>query len=197
MFHVKHFKRQIKKVAKKSFLKIDDEKMDRTLDYYLELKRWNEHINLVSPLSLELFPEKHLFPVFVLAGRIKKGGKILDYGAGSGIVGVILRILLDNIDVYLLEARAKRCVFLRHISSALEIPLNVLEGQAKDFSDYHNQFDYVVIRGLKIKKNMFYFLKHGGVLIHLGRTRVSGKFPCERKNINGVVFYFCNPLSGG
>lgn len=195
MFHVKHFKKQIKRLVKKAHIKVDEDEIEKFLLYYQELARWNEHINLISASDLPDFPQKYLYPAFILSRYLKGDKFILDYGAGGGVVGVPLSIILKGAKIYLLESRIKRCVFLKHIIKVLSLNVVVLEGEGSTFMDFYHKFDYVLVRGLKVKKDMFPFLKDNGNLIHIGKTRVNANaikgFICQDKAIDGVKFLWC------
>ncbi len=195
MFHVKHFKKQIKRLTKKAHIKVSEDKTEKLLLYYQELSRWNKHINLISASDLPDFPRKYLYPVFILSRYLKENNLILDYGAGGGVVGVPLSIILQDTKIYLLESRIKRYVFLKHIVKVLSLNTVVLEGESSKFMDFYHKFDYVLVRGLKIKKEMFPFLKDNGNLIHIGKTHINTNaikgFICQGKAIDGVKFLWC------
>jgi len=191
---VKHFKKSLKRVAKAAHIKIDEDEIERFLDYYQELSRWNEHINLISKTDLPDFLQKHLYPVFILSRYLKGDNLILDYGAGGGIVGIPLAIILKGAKVYLLESRIKKSVFLKHIVAILSLNAVVFEGEGSKFVDFSHKFDYVLVKGLKIKKEMFSFLKQNGDLIHIGRTNIIKGVVCQDKPIGGVKFLWCKSL---
>ncbi len=195
MFHVKHFKKQIKRLARNTHIKIGKNEIEKFLLYYQELSRWNEHINLISTFDLPDFPRKHLYPIFILSRYLKGDNLILDYGAGGGVVGIPLSIILQEAKIYLLESRIKRCVFLKHIVAELSLPCVIFEGRGDKFVDFYHKFDYVLVRGLKVKKEMFPFLKQNGNLIHIGKPRANTNaikgFICQDKAIDGVKFLWC------
>jgi len=191
MFHVKHFKKEVKRFIKRAHIKIGDEEIGKISQYYQELCRWNQHINLVSRQDIPFFIKKHLYPAFVLANSIKGRGFILDYGSGGGVVGIPLAIILKNVKIYLLESKMKKCVFLRHIAKTLSLPIVVFEGNSVKFKEYYNKFDYILVRGLNLRKEMFLFLKGDGWLIHIGRTKSEKGFSCKNQTVMGIKFLWC------
>ncbi|RCT49737.1 16S rRNA (guanine(527)-N(7))-methyltransferase RsmG, partial [Ureaplasma parvum] len=45
--------------------------------------------------------------------------KLIDIGSGSGIPGVVLKIIFKNLNLTLLEANQKRCEFLKILTQEL------------------------------------------------------------------------------
>jgi 16S rRNA (guanine527-N7)-methyltransferase len=97
------------------------------MDKFLEiLTDWNERMNLVGPLTLgDVFWERHGIDSAQLLVHAPKALQWADIGAGAGFPGLVLAILLHGKPgacVHLIESLTKRCVFLRHVSEALDLP---------------------------------------------------------------------------
>ncbi len=99
--------------------------LPRLASYLKELSRWNRKINLVSRESKEEeWAERHLLDSLVPLGMGllgKEAGPILDLGAGAGFPGLALKAAASPLDLYLAEADARKCSFLRHLIRTLHL----------------------------------------------------------------------------
>lgn len=67
-----------------------------------------------------------------LAGVAAVHGRVIDLGSGGGIPGLVLAVARPDLEVVLLDARAKRCQFLREAVQALALTsASVVEGRAE------------------------------------------------------------------
>lgn len=106
--------------------------------YLIELIRWNEKMNLTglkSPerMVIELFLDS-LVPVAGIPGETT----LLDAGSGAGFPGLPLKIVRPDLEVHLLESRAKRVSFLRQVVRLLGLTgIEVIQGRIeKDASAF-------------------------------------------------------------
>lgn len=95
--------------------------------------------------------------------------RVLDFGAGAGIVGVTWSLLRPDLEVTLLESRHKKAFFLRKVVE--ELPLakaTVVEGRGEECAPA-GPFDLVVSRGIatdrKILRAQHDLLIPGGTLL--------------------------------
>lgn len=94
--------------------------------YMEELQKWNKRINLIarntSPVDIV---EKHFLDSLTLLpflGTQELGRQtMVDVGTGAGFPGLVLAIVLADLDVVLVEPRLKRVSFLRHIIRTLSL----------------------------------------------------------------------------
>src|SRR3954463_4645828 len=79
------------------------------------LDEWNQRINLVGPSALKQFWLRHAFDSAQLLNLAPDSLRWADLGAGAGLPGVVLAIMLKGrpgVRVNLVESLAKRCRFL-------------------------------------------------------------------------------------
>jgi len=88
--------------------------------YCDELVRWNAKINLTGLKGAELVRRLVVEPVWI-AAQLKLSGTLADIGSGNGSPAIPLHVVSDLQATYLIEARAKRAAFLRHIVNFLEL----------------------------------------------------------------------------
>ncbi len=140
--------------------------------YLSELVDWNRRLNLVAKTSKEQILRKHFVDSLSLVPFVpdQRCLKLLDVGTGAGFPGLVLKIASPGILVSLLESSEKKCVFLRHVISLLELDgVDVLTGRAECWGsmDIHREnYDIVVCRAVAhlsvVSEYAFPFLKTGG-----------------------------------
>lgn len=89
--------------------------------YTLELKKWNEHINLVGLKDVELIVRELLYDTFFLYGHVRRSKTLLDMGSGAGIVAIPLKILNGKMDIFSVDKGLKKIQFQRHIKRSMHL----------------------------------------------------------------------------
>jgi 16S rRNA (guanine527-N7)-methyltransferase len=84
------------------------------------LLRWNKVYNLTGARDLPELVDRHLLESLALRPLLK-GERIADVGSGGGLPGVPLAIMEPARKFTLIESRAKRVRFMRHVVG--ELPL--------------------------------------------------------------------------
>ena len=105
---------------------------------YLDmLADWNQRMNLVGPSALADFWGRHAYDSAQLLRVEPEALTWADLGAGAGLPGIVLAILLKGrpgARVHLVESMAKRCTFLSAVVAALDLPAQVHRDRAEDLS---------------------------------------------------------------
>jgi 16S rRNA (guanine527-N7)-methyltransferase len=146
--------------------------------YLTEVQRWARHLSLVGPSRRDfkgleqLYRESLLFLPF-----IPEGSRVLDVGSGMGFPGIPLALERPDVHMVLLEPRARRAAFLRHIVLHLSLPsVEVVEGPLETYTP-PVPLDRVVVRALpsgpwkQLKKRFRTWLAPGGCLLRLETRR--------------------------
>jgi len=146
MFHVKHL---LKQGLKNLNISPEDEKIDYLNRYIEELLRWNENINLISRrLTKEEIVNKLIIPSLIPHDILSPGEKVLDFGAGAGIVGIPLAIILPKLQIDLLESKEKPIYFLRHIKNILSLDVEIIQKYVKQPKELPRHFDTILVRAV-------------------------------------------------
>ena len=96
------------------------------------LLRWNAVYNLTGPRGADELVDRHLVESLALRGLLR-GERVADVGTGAGLPGVPLAIAEPGRRFTLIESRAKRVRFLRHVVAELELAnTEVAHGRAED-----------------------------------------------------------------
>lgn len=89
-------------------------------NHYQLLVRWNRVLNLTSVRSLEETVERHYCESLFLGAHLPPGRlRIADIGSGAGFPGIPVAVLRSECSVTLVEAHARKAVFLRESSRTL------------------------------------------------------------------------------
>jgi 16S rRNA (guanine527-N7)-methyltransferase len=87
--------------------------------YIRELERWNRTVNLTSLRGAELVRRLVVAPAWI-GQQLQMSGKLADIGSGNGSPGIPLFVTCTMGGVHLIEARARRAAFLRHMAAELD-----------------------------------------------------------------------------
>ncbi len=94
---------------------------DTLLRFLALLGKWNKTYNLTAIHSPESMLVLHILDSLTLAPHIGTG-PLLDVGSGAGFPGIPLAILRPGLEVTLMDASQKKCVFMQQ--AAIELKLN-------------------------------------------------------------------------
>ena len=126
------------------------DRMCEQLDVYARyLKEYNEKVNLTAITDYEEVLDKHFYDSLLLYDR-KLEGTLVDVGTGAGFPGVVLKIVIPELKVVLLEPIGKRCVFLNSLIEKLDLKdIEVVQERGEDHSLTHREaYDYVTARAV-------------------------------------------------
>ncbi len=99
------------------------------------LAEWNAVMNLVGPATIAPYWNRHAWDSAQLLRLAPEARTWADLGAGAGLPGVVLAILLKDVPgakVHLVESMAKRCRFLRVVADELGLPVEIHNARAED-----------------------------------------------------------------
>jgi len=112
-----------------------DAQMADLARYQELLAEWNEVMNLVGPLTIATYWTRHVLDSSQLLALAPEALTWADLGAGAGLPGVVLAILLKGragAKVHLVESMAKRCRFLEVVVKDLDLPAEIHNTRAED-----------------------------------------------------------------
>ena len=110
---------------------VTDGEASKLAAFVATLLRWNEVHNLTGVRGADEIVDRHLVESFALRPLLR-GTSIADVGSGGGLPGVPLAIVEPERRFTLIESRAKRVHFLRHVVGQLELTnTEVAHGRAE------------------------------------------------------------------
>jgi 16S rRNA (guanine527-N7)-methyltransferase len=119
-------------------LDLQEEQRRKLALFCEELSRWNDKINLTSLSGAALVRRLVVEPAWI-ALHVPLGGSLIDIGSGNGSPAIPFRIVSSLQICRLVEARARRAAFLRHLAVQLDLP-NTIVHRAR-FEDVAGTFD--------------------------------------------------------
>lgn len=134
------------------------------------LLRWNEVYNLTGVRGADEIVDRHLVESFALRALIE-GTNVADVGSGGGLPGVPLAIAEPQRAFTLIESRAKRVRFLRHVVGELKLKnTTVAHSRAEDLH-VERPFDTVLARAVAPPAELLRVCRHltapGSILLML------------------------------
>jgi 16S rRNA (guanine527-N7)-methyltransferase len=160
--------------------------------YQALLADWNQRMSLVSEASLAEFWPRHALDSAQLLAIAPDARVWVDIGAGAGLPGLVLAILLKGAPgarVHLVESQAKKCRFLTEVAQALDLPADVHNARAESLA---LKADVVTARAVApltrllgfaqpymAKGAVGLFLKGQGADAEIAEARKSWRFTCN------------------
>ena len=100
--------------------------------YLSELDRWRRRVNLTGKLTARQLTE-HALEALLPLDLIAHGERVVDIGSGAGFPGLPIALARPDLEVSLVEPRAKRTAFLRHVARSLKLSrVRVLESRIEE-----------------------------------------------------------------
>ena len=119
------------------------------LTFLSELKKWNRAYNLTGLKTDQDIIIKHFLDSLLYLRAIPaETQRLADVGSGAGFPGLPLKIMMPELEVFLVESSRKKTAFLRHITRLLKLEgVEVLEKRIEGLDvKYEKSFDVAVSR---------------------------------------------------
>lgn len=116
---------------------VTDSQLADLARYQTLLAEWNEVMNLVGPATLATYWTRHVLDSSQLLKMAPDARTWADLGAGAGLPGIVLAILLKDTPgakIHLVESMAKRCRFLTEVVAAMDLPAQVHNARAEELN---------------------------------------------------------------
>lgn len=138
---------------------LNDEQINKLLDYLDLMNRWNKNINLTAVSDPIEQVRRHLLDSFSIYPYIKVS-PVLDVGTGAGLPGIPMAIAQPDVQWHLLDNSTKRISFLRIVITKLKIE-NVELINTK-VEDYRSNVSYpaIVCRAFASLKEITHNAQH-------------------------------------
>jgi len=197
--------RQLLKEGASDFGVMLSEKQLCLFDVLLEgLWSWNRRMNLTGISEKRQMIIKLFLDPLVALPYLSPGGTVLDIGSGAGIPGLPLKIGRPELEVHLLESKAKKISFLKDMIRKLGLKgIEACQGRAEQKDDLPTLFhfyDIVTVRALApLKKTInicYSYLEPGGLLVTFKGSNVDREIEDSKQlmkelhlNISNKVLY--------
>lgn len=85
---------------------------------------------LIGPREADRIWERHILNGVAAAELIRPGAVVIDLGSGAGLPGVPLLLARPDLQLILVEPKARRVAFLRELCADLGLPARVVRARA-------------------------------------------------------------------
>jgi 16S rRNA (guanine527-N7)-methyltransferase len=147
---------------------------------FLELlMRWNRVYNLTGIHDVAELVDRHLIESLALK-TLLKGERIADVGTGAGLPGLPLAITERTRSFTLIESRAKRVRFLRHVIGELGLANTEVAHARAEHLRPERPFDTVLARAVAPPPELLEICRNltapGSILLMLTATHLQSAF---------------------
>lgn len=118
----------------------------RLTTLYIE---WNEKINLISRKDIDNLEVHHLLHSLAIFKffKFKSGAEILDLGCGGGFPGIMLALMMPEVNFTLIDGKKKKIMVVNEIIKDLKLKnVTAIHGRAEEIKN--QRFDFVVTRAV-------------------------------------------------
>ncbi|MDO9514073.1 MAG: 16S rRNA (guanine(527)-N(7))-methyltransferase RsmG [Elusimicrobiota bacterium] len=167
---------------------ITPEASEKLKIYIDTLKEWNGRFNLTSfdddKLWEEVVESSVIFAdTIAYLHPVRSSFNLCDIGSGAGIPGMIIKIVMPDIRVDLIEATGKKAVFLSEIKKKLGLEgLGIVNKDAREFALRDKKLYNVVTGrafGKKFMKYAFSLVSPEGYVLYYSKKIKKGEFERE------------------
>ncbi|MDE6289369.1 MAG: 16S rRNA (guanine(527)-N(7))-methyltransferase RsmG [Ureaplasma sp.] len=176
-------------------LNLSDDKLDLIFKYKDFLQSQNKISNLTRLDSEKLVYSSYflesLMPFINMNFKPVQNQSLLDIGTGSGIPGVLLKIVYPELNVTLIESNSKKINFLSKLIELLKLEnISIIQGRSEEIirnQDLYEKFDFVTSRAVSSLHNILElsagYCKVNGLIIE----PKSIKSEIELLNANSII----------
>lgn len=145
-------KLQFKELIQKNFKNIPNDFFDLIEKYKNFVQTKNKLFNLTNFANDEVIYQKYFFDSIIDYKPIDflKINNVLDIGSGSGIPGIIIKLLFRHINLTIIEATNKKVKFLNELVNYLNLQnITIINKRAEKINDNeYESFDLVTSRAV-------------------------------------------------
>jgi len=160
--------------AAKANLFVPDALAERLVAYYELLTRWNRKINLTSIEDVDEAIDRLLLEPLAAARHIPAAAaKLMDIGSGGGSPAIPFKLALPNVQLTMVEVKARKSAFLREAIRQLGLERAQVENARYEEllarPELHETQDVVSLRAVRAEARVLTtlqaFVADGGVLV--------------------------------
>ena len=145
-------KTEFKQLMQKYFKNIPTDFFDQIEIYKDFVQSQNKLFNLTNLANEEVIYEKYFFDSIIDYKEIdfKQINNVLDIGSGSGIPGIIIKLLFKHVHLTIIEATGKKVKFLNELVNKLHLDdVTIINKRAEDINENeYETFDLVTSRAV-------------------------------------------------
>ncbi|MFP5285153.1 MAG: 16S rRNA (guanine(527)-N(7))-methyltransferase RsmG [Thermoanaerobaculia bacterium] len=136
---------------------LDDQAVEALYAHYEELGRWNQRLSLIGPGTAEEILSRHYGESLAALPLVPKGARRgVDVGSGAGFPGLVLAAARPEMEMTLVEARARKWSFLLAAARKASLPCRCLDARVSVPlpAGLPETIDLVTARALKLDRHV-------------------------------------------
>jgi 16S rRNA (guanine527-N7)-methyltransferase len=169
----REFSERVKRRARKADVRLSPELLAGLEGYFRLLEAWNAKINLTA-LDLQRDPDKAvdrllIEPLVAVRYLDQAATSAIDIGSGGGSPAIPMKLSRPDVSFTLVEAKTRKCAFLREAGRQLNIDLRVETARFEVLltrPDFHEAFSACTMRAVRVEPKVLLglqaFLRPGG-----------------------------------
>ena len=110
---IEEFRQALAAHASEFGIALQADRLERLIDYYGLIMKWNERLHLVAPCSPAEFATRHVLESLTLLRHLPVGATIIDVGSGAGLPVIPCLLVREDLRATLIESSSRKAVFLR------------------------------------------------------------------------------------
>ena len=119
----------------------------KLVEYLEELERWNKKLNLTALSGKQLVRRLIAEPIWI-GQQLQMSGTLVDIGSGNGSPAVPIGLSQNLTEIHLVEARARRAAFLRHVTNKVGLPAVVHKLRAEELPKFAGNVHWISLQAV-------------------------------------------------
>ncbi|MQA22569.1 16S rRNA (guanine(527)-N(7))-methyltransferase RsmG [Rugamonas rivuli] len=161
-------------------LDLNDNQVEKLLDYLALLNKWNSVYNLTSVRDPMQMVTLHVLDSLAAVPAFAGAQNVLDVGAGGGLPGMVLAISRPDMKVSMIDTVHKKTAFLNQVKAELELVNVTVYTKRVEQLEVKTKFDVITSRAFA---DLSDFVNWSGHLLQEGGRFIAlkGTAPAEER----------------